>query len=99
MGIHKKVYIGHVETINPDASELISPVESKVVALKLIGFDHVKKIPQYKPLRKYKEYYKIMRVEERPLVSSLGSFVGDKQIDYALRKTGKEEVKKLKKSA
>ena len=43
MGIYNKVYIGHVETINPDVNELVSPGESKVVALKLAGFDNINK--------------------------------------------------------
>lgn len=99
MGIYNKVYIGHVETINLDVNENISPVESKVVALKLVGFDNIKKLPQYKPLRQYGEYYKVISVEPKPLSGGLGNIVDDKIINQALRKTGKQEVKLLKKVA
>ena len=99
MGIYNKVYIGHVETINPDVYETVSPVESKVVALKLVGFDNTRKIPKYKPLRKYGEYYKVISVEPRPLTGGLGNIVDDKTINLALKKTGKQEVKQLKKVA
>jgi hypothetical protein len=99
MGIHSKVYIGHVETINPDVLESLSPIESKVVALKLTGFDHINKVPKYKPLRKYGEYYKVISVDNKPLTGSLGNIVDDKKINIALKKTGKQEVKQLKKVA
>jgi len=98
MGIYNKVYIGHVETINPDVYETVSPVESKVVALKLVGFDTRKK-PKYKPLRKYGEYYKVISIDPKPLTGSLGKIVDDKLINKALKKTGKQEVKQLKKVA
>ena len=98
MGIYNKVYIGHVETINPDVNESVSPVESKVVALKLAGFDKINKLPTYRPLRKYGEYYKVVSVEPKPLTSGLGSVVDDRVINFALKKTGKPEVKQLKKS-
>ena len=42
MAFYNKVYIGHVETINLDVPEKTSPIESKVVALKLSGFDKIK---------------------------------------------------------
>lgn len=99
MGIYNNVYIGHVETINSDTNEYLSPVESKVVALKLTGFDNIRKIPKYKPLRQYSEYYKVISVEPKPLTGGLGNIVGDKLINKALKKTGKQEVKQLKKVA
>lgn len=99
MGIYNKVYIGHVETINPDVYESVSPVESKVVALKLTGFDSIRKKPKYKPLRKYGEYYKVISVEPEPLTGGIGNIVDDKIINEALKKTGKQEVKQLKKVA
>ena len=99
MKFYNKVYIGHVETINPDVNELVSPIESKVVALKLVGFDNINKLPKYKPLRQYGEYYKVVSVEPKPLIGGIGSFVDDKMINLALKKTGKQEVKQLKKVA
>ena len=99
MGFYNKVYIGHVETINPDVNESVSPVESKVVALRLIGFDNIKKLPKYKPLRQYGEYYKVVSVEPKPLTSGLGNIVDDKVINQAIKKTGKKEVNQLKKVA
>ena len=93
MGFHNNVYIGHVETINTEALENEKCIESKVVALKLISFDTIKRIPTYKPLKKYKEYYKIVSVE--PILG----LVSDNAINKALKKTGKEEVKVLKKVA
>lgn len=99
MGIYNKVYIGHVETINPDVYESVSPVESKVVALQLAGFDNIRKIPKYKPLRQYSEYYKVVSVEPKPLTGGFGNLVDDKIINEALKKTGKQEVKQLKKVA
>ena len=99
MAIHNKVYIGHVETINLDASEKTSPIESKVVALQLSGFDKISKLPKYKPLRKYGEYYKVISIESKPLTSGIGSIVYDKTINQAIKKTGKKEVKVLKKVA
>lgn len=98
MSIYNKVYIGHVETINLDANQSVSPIESKVVALKLVGFDNINKMPKYKPLRKYGEYYKVVSIEPKPLTGGLGSIVDDKVINFALKKTGKPEVKQLKKS-
>lgn len=92
MGLHNKVYIGHVETINTNAYLKEEFVEHKVVALKLAGFD-TNKIPKYRPLRKYKEYYKISYVEK------IDGFVSDNKIDKILKSTGKEEVKVLKKVA
>lgn len=97
MGIYNKVYIGHVETINPDVIESVSPVESKVVALKLASIDKVTSIPIYKPLRPYSEYYKLVSVDSKPLEGPLGNIVDDKIINIALKKTGKKEVKQLKK--
>lgn len=93
MALHNKVFIGHVETINLDASEKTSPIESKVVALKLSGFNKLNKLPQYRPLRKYGEYYKVISVEP------LNGLVNDKMINQALKNTGKPEVKLLKKVA
>jgi len=93
MGLYNKVYIGHVETINLDAYEKTSPVESKVVALQLSGFDKINKLPTYRPLRKYGEYYKVISVEP------LTGLVSDKMINQAIKKTGKQEVKLLKKIA
>ena len=93
MALHSKIYIGHVETVNLEAKERNSVIESKVVALKLIGFDEISKLPKYKPLRKYKEYYKIISVE------SLNGLVNDKKINQAIKKTGKQEVQQLKKVA
>ena len=90
MGIYNKVYIGHVETINTNANINEKFTESKVVALKL-GFDKERNIPVYKPLRKYSEYYKIHSVER------LDGFVTDGMINRAIKNTGKEEVKVLKK--
>ena len=89
MGIYNKVYIGHVETINPDVIENVSPVESKVVALKLASIDKVTSIPTYKPLRPYSEYYKLVSVDSKPLEGPLGNIVDDKIINIALKKTGK----------
>lgn len=93
MALYNKVYIGHVETINLDAYENTNPVESKVVALKLTGFDKMNKLPVYKPIRKYGEYYKVNKVEP------LNGLVNDKMINQAIEKTGKKEVKQLKKVA
>lgn len=93
MTLHNKVYIGHVQTINPDADENNSIVESKVVALRLIGISAVNKLPQYKPLRKYKEYYKIEKVEP------INGIISDEKINKVLQMTGKPEVKQLKKVA
>lgn len=92
MGIYKKVYIGHVETINTNANVNEKVVKSKVVALQLQGFNK-NNLPEYKPLRKYSEYYKIITVE--PILG----FVSDNRINRELKKTGKEEVKILKKVA
>ncbi len=99
MGIYNKVYIGHVETINPDVNESVSPLESKVIALKLVGFDNINKLPKYKPLRKYGEYYKVISIENKPLTGGLGNIVDDRKINLAIKKTGKPEVKQLKKVA
>ena len=93
MAIHNKVYIGHVETINTYANINEKFTESKVVALKFDGYDKVKNIPKYKPLRKYGEYYKLLSVER------IDGFVSDSMINRALKNTGKEEVKVLKKVA
>lgn len=99
MALHNKVYIGHVETINLEAYEKTSPVESKVVALRFAGFDKINKLPKYKPLRKYGEYYKVISVEEKPLTGGIGNIVDDKIINQAIKKTGKQEVKQLRKVA
>ena len=93
MGLHHNIYIGHVETFNTNAYEDENFIESKVVALKLIDFDENKKIPKYAPMKKYSEYYKIISVE--PLLG----LVSDSKINKALKNTGKEEVKVLKKVA
>ena len=90
MGLHHNVYIGHVETINPNVLENEKFTESKVVALKL-DFDNNKKV--YKPLRKYGEYYKILSVE--PMLG----LVSDNMINKKIKNTGKPEVKVLKKVA
>ena len=92
MGIYNKVYIGHVETINTNANVDEKVVKSKVVALQLQGFNK-NNIPEYKPLRKYSEYYKLISVEP------INGLVSDIGINKALKKTGKEEVKVLKKVA
>ena len=93
MALYNKVYIGHVETINLETYDNANIVESKVVALRLTGFDKINKLPTYKPLRKYGEYYKINKVEP------LNGLVNDKIINQALEKTGKKEVKQLRKVA
>lgn len=93
MALYNKVYIGHVETINLDAYEKNSLFESKVVALQLAGFDKINKLPTYRPLRQYGEYYKVVSVEP------LNGLVNDKKINQAIKKTGKQEVKLLKKVA
>lgn len=93
MALYNKVYIGHVETINLEAYENNSPIESKVVALQLSGFDKINKLPKYRPLRKYGEYYKIISAEP------LNGLVNNKMINQAIKKTGKQEVKLLKKVA
>ena len=92
MGIYNKVYIGHVETINTNANVNEKAVKSKVVALKLLGFDK-NRIPKYKPLRKYSEYYKLISVEP------INGFPSNSKINKAIKNTGKEEVKRLKKVA
>ena len=93
MNFYKNVYIGHVETIDTNANINEKFTQSKVVALELVGFDDKKKIPKYKPLRKYGEYYKIISVER------LDGIITDNKINKAIKKTGKEEVKVLKKVA
>ena len=92
IGLYNKIYIGHVETINTNANINEKAVKSKVVALKLLGFDK-NKLPKYKPLKKYSEYYKLISVEP------INGFVSDRGIKKALKNTGKEEVKVLKKVA
>jgi len=89
MGIYNNIYIGHVETINQDVYENDKLIESKVVVLKQSGFDEKNNIPKYKPLRKYKEYYKINNIEP------LNGIVNDKIINLAIEKTGKKEVQRL----
>ena len=93
MAFYNKVYLGHVETINLEASAKTSPVERKVVALQLSGFDKINKLPTYRPIRQYGEYYKVISVEP------LNGLVSDKMINEAITKTGKPEVKLLKKVA
>lgn len=93
MGLYNNVYIGHVETINLDVYDKDSVVESKVVALKLSGYDNTNKLPKYKPLRKYGEYYKLINVEP------LNGLVNNKMINLAIQKTGKQEVKELREVA
>lgn len=90
MRIHNNVYIGHVETIDTLANIDERPVKSKVVALKLLGFSK-NKTPKYKPLKKYSEYYKLISVEP------ITGLVSDNKLERELKKTGKEEVKVLKK--
>ena len=97
MGIYNKVYIGHVETVNLDVSVHQSPIESKVIALQLNNIDKNRNIITYKPLRQYSEYYKLVSVDSKPLEGPLGNIVDDKIINIALKKTGKKEVKQLKK--
>lgn len=92
MKIYNKVYIGHVETINTNANINEKAVNSKVVALKLAGFNK-DNIPNYKPLRKYGEYYKLVSVE--PMMG----LMTDNMINKKIKSTGKEEVKVLKKVA
>ena len=72
--------------------EIYQDIEIKVVALKLLGFDK-NKIPKYKPLRKYSEYYKLISVEP------INGFPSNSKINKAIKSTGKEEVKRLKKVA
>lgn len=91
MGLHSNVYIGHVETINPNVFEKEKFLESKVVALQLVGFNNNKKTPTYKPLRRYGEYYKLVSVE--PMLG----IVSDSKINRKIKSTGKKEVKILKK--
>ena len=92
MRMYKKVYIGHVETINTNANINEKAVKSKVVALRLLGFDK-NNIPKYKPLRNYSEYYKLISVEP------VNGFPSNSKINKAIKNTGKEEVKRLKKVA
>lgn len=92
MRIHHNICIGHVETINLDVYENESLLESKVVVLKLEGNDK-NNLPKYRPLRKYKEYYRLNKVEP------LSGFVSDSMINQAIQKTGKQEVKQLSKVA
>lgn len=90
MALYNNVYIGHVETVNIDSYEKDSVVETKVVVLKLSGYDEKNKTSNYKPLRKYGEYYKITNVEP------LKGLVNDRIINQAIQKTGKPEVQQLK---
>ena len=93
MALHNNVFIGHVETINPNVLENQKFTESKVVALQLVGFENDKKTPSYRPLRKYGEYYKVLSVE--PILG----LVSDNKINQRIKQTGKPEVKVLKKVA
>ncbi len=88
MGFHHHVGLAHVETINLDVYENESPIESKVVVLKLEGNDQ-NHLPKYRPLRKYKEYYKINKIEP------LSGIVSDHRINQLIQMTGKPEVKQL----
>lgn len=99
MAIYNKVYIGYVETVNLDSNVNCQPIQAKVVALKLDNIDKNKNIITYKPLRQYSEYYKLVSVDKKPLEGFLGNIIDDKKINLALRKTGKQEVKVLKKVA
>ena len=90
MGLHNKVCIGHVETVNLEGTEQ-SMIERKVVALRFVGTNKVTKLPMYQPLRNYMEYYNIKKVEP------LKGFVSDAKINRALNNTGKKEVKRLQK--
>ncbi len=88
MGLHYHVGIAHVETINFDVYENESPVESKVVVLKLEGTDQ-NHLPKYRPLRKYKEYYKVDKIEP------ISGIISDYQINQLIQRTGKPEVQQL----
>ena len=88
MAIYRKAYIGHVRTLNTNASVNENAEVSKVVALQLLGFDK-NRIPKYKPIRRYSEYYKIEAVEP------INGIVSDIGIQKALRKTGKQEVRRV----
>ena len=88
MGIYRNAFIGHVRTLNPNANIDEDAEEFKVVALQLLGFDK-HKIPKYKPIRKYSEYYKLETVEP------ISGIVSDTGIQKALKKTGKQEVKRV----
>lgn len=96
MRLYNKVYIGYVETVNLDVNVCKSPIESKVIVLKQESTDK-NRIVTYKPLRKYNEYYKLVSVDKKPLTGTFGNIIGDNDINQALKKTGKQEVKKLKK--
>ena len=89
MGIYNKVYLGHVETINTTGIKNDVYIEPKVVALKLVDYDYSTKMPKFRPLRNYNEYYKIINVEP------LNGYVSDSMIDKAIKNTGKQEVKKI----
>lgn len=93
MGIYKNICIGHVETVDLNSKDKKSLIQNKVVALSYIGTDKITSLPKYKPLRKYTEHYKIISVDR------ISGLVNDKMINNAIKRTGKEEVKKLKKSA
>ena len=79
MGIYNKVYLGKVETINTNAKENEPFVEHKIVALQLKGFNTVNNKPEFKPLRRYREYYKIVTVEP------INGFVTDGMINQKIR--------------
>lgn len=94
MGIYNKVYLGKVETINTNAKENEPFIEHKVVALKLKGFNTVNNKPEFRPLRRYKEYYKIVKVKQLN-----GLFITDSMINQKIKEIGLPEVKVLKKTA
>ena len=93
MGIYNKVYLGKVETINTNARENEPFVEHKIVALKLMGFNSVSMKPEYRPLRRYSQYYKVVSVEP------LNGYVTDSMINQKIKEKGLPEVKVLKKIA
>ena len=93
MGIHNKVYLGKVETINTNAMENEPFVEHKIVALKLKRINSVNNKPEFRPLRKYSQYYKIVTVEP------LNGYVTDNMINQKIKEKGLPEVKILKKVA
>lgn len=96
MAFYNKVYLADVETINQDIDRN-SLIDEKVIALKINGINKITKTPNYKPIRTYGEYYKLVSISNKPLVGPFGNLVDDKTIDKAIKKTGKKEVKQLTK--
>lgn len=85
MGLHNKIYIGHVETVNMDSYGNTIPLESKVIVLKGNGKQ------EFRPLRKYSEYYKLSSIEP------LNGILSNSKINKIIKNTGKQEVKVLNK--